>query len=165
MYKLLLIVLIGTLSTNSIAQKNIGYVQTDEIIDVLPDRLEAQKYLLEHTNKLQAELASMTSVLEEKVLKCQQLPRDTPISVIEAKQNELVDMQARIERYQEDAQNEILILEEELLKPIIEKVKIAISVVAKEQNYGHIFDLSSGNVLVFPDSDDITVLVMKELGI
>jgi outer membrane protein len=56
--------------------------------------------------------------------------------------------------------------EQELLKPIIEKAKKAISDVAKESGYAYVLDSSPGSpLLVKPEGDNIMNLVKKKLGI
>ena len=52
------------------------------------------------------------------------------------------------------------------MKPIIEKAKNAITVVAKENGYGYVFDASQGSpLLVKPEGDNLMSAVKKKLGI
>ena len=54
----------------------------------------------------------------------------------------------------------------EILKPIIDKVNGAIQEVGKENGYAMIFDSSLYNfILSAEDSDDVTPLVKKKLGL
>jgi outer membrane protein len=51
-----------------------------------------------------------------------------------------------------------------LLKPILEKIDVAVKAVGKEGGYTFIFDTSSGSMLFATESEDITSLVKTKLG-
>jgi outer membrane protein len=74
-------------------------------------------------------------------------------------------MQTRIQEFQQSAQENMRKKEAELLKPIIEKAKNAISQVAKEAGYSYVFDSSTSGFLYKPESDNVIALVKKKLGI
>ena len=81
------------------------------------------------------------------------------------KEQELNDLNQRIQVYQQNAQQKLQEKEKELLQPIIDRAKQAISDVAKENGYSYIFDTSAGTLLYQQDSDDIFSLVKKKLGL
>jgi outer membrane protein len=81
------------------------------------------------------------------------------------KQREIQDMGARIQEFQENAQKQLQQREQELLKPIIDRAKKAITDVAAEGGYSYIFDSGVSALLYSPDSDDIMPLVKKKLGL
>jgi outer membrane protein len=54
---------------------------------------------------------------------------------------------------------------EELLKPILTKITDAVKAVAVENKYMMIFDTSSGIMLYADDTEDVTAIVKKKLGI
>ena len=74
-------------------------------------------------------------------------------------------MDQRIQTYQQSAQQRLQDKEKELLQPIIDRAKQAISDVAKENGYTYVFDTSAGALLYQQDSDDILPLVKKKLGL
>ena len=53
---------------------------------------------------------------------------------------------------------------EDLLKPILTRVEDAVKAVATENSYLMIFDTSSGAFLFAAESDDVSPLVKKKLG-
>jgi hypothetical protein len=76
-------------------------------------------------------------------------------------------MGTRIQEFQENAQKTLQQREQDLLKPIIDRAKKAISDVASENGYTYILDSGTAAVLYSQDSDDIMPLVKgsnKELG-
>jgi outer membrane protein len=86
-------------------------------------------------------------------------------AIRDLKQKELQDMQSRIQEFQQAAQENIRKKEADLLKPIIEKAKTAISQVAKEGSYSYIFDSSVAGFLYKPEGDNVLPAVKKKLGI
>ena len=78
---------------------------------------------------------------------------------------ELQDLQARIESFQQKAQDDLVAKEQLLLQPIIDRAKELIAEVAKEKGYSYVFDTGQGGILYFEDSDDILPDVKKKLGI
>jgi outer membrane protein len=81
------------------------------------------------------------------------------------KEQELADMQNRINNFQQQAQVQLQDKQAELLNPIVEKANNAINAVAKEGGYIYIYDVRT---LVYVDtvkSTDIGPLVKTKLGI
>ena len=54
---------------------------------------------------------------------------------------------------------------EELLKPILDKVDVAIKAVGKEGGYLYIFDTSTGATLYALESEDVLPKVKAKLGL
>ena len=84
------------------------------------------------------------------------------------KQDKIAAIQAieqRIANFQQNAQISLQQKQQELLDPIIEKVRQAIDQVAIDGNYTYILDTSAGSLLYYKESEDILSKVKKELGI
>jgi len=78
---------------------------------------------------------------------------------------ELQDMEQRIGAANEKAQEDLAKLQDELLKPMVDRANGAVKAVAEEGNYTYIFDSSVGIVLYFDKGDDILNKVKAKLGI
>ncbi|HNE30253.1 MAG TPA: OmpH family outer membrane protein, partial [Saprospiraceae bacterium] len=76
----------------------------------------------------------------------------------------LQKQQAYIQKFEEDAQQKVAAKRDELLQPILDKIDAAVKAVAKENGYLMIFDTSSGAMLFAADTEDVTELVKKKLG-
>ena len=83
--------------------------------------------------------------------------------VASTKENELQDLNKRIEDFKASAQQDYQRKYGELSKPIYDKAKKAIDLVAKENGYKYVLDTSTGNVLYTEAADDILGLVKKKL--
>jgi outer membrane protein len=80
-----------------------------------------------------------------------------------AKEGELQDLNKRIEDFKGQAQQDYQRKYGELSKPIYDKAKKAIEMVAKENSYKYVLDTSTGNILYTEPGDDILQLVKKKL--
>jgi outer membrane protein len=90
-------------------------------------------------------------------------------TVRQTKERELAEMQARIEEFYNNAQQELVTTRDTLFAPLVEKARNAVQKVGRENNLFTVFDQSSGATLYMdennPDLIDISLLVRKELGI
>jgi outer membrane protein len=86
------------------------------------------------------------------------------------KERELQGLQQSIQKFQQDAQVSLQRKSSELVSPVFKTIQDAIDKVAKDNGYTHIFNSGQPdvglNILLYArDEDDISNLVLKELGI
>lgn len=147
------------------AQK-FAYIDFQELMLVMPEYKKAQGSMDSFMMDLRKEIDKMQSELEKKYMDYQAKEATMSAAIKELRQKEIRDMQSRIQEFQESAQDESRKKQEELMKPIIEKAKNAISAVAKEAGYTYVFDSSPGTPLLYkPEGDNIFVAVKKKMGI
>lgn len=146
------------------AQK-IGYVDLQELMQLMPEYKKANTDMEAFGKSLEDELKKMSDEFQKKVADYQKNEKTMPEAIRSVKQQELQDMQARIQDFQQSAQENIRKKEAELLKPIIEKAKGAIALVAKEGGYAYIMDSSVAGFLYKPDDANVMAAVKKKLGI
>jgi len=145
----------------------IGYIDSQKLLSLMPERLEAQKKLQEFAKSLEDQLASMNSELQEKYNEYIEKKDSLSDFLKQTKEKDIQDLQAKIQSFQLSAQQELQKKEQELVQPIIDKASNAIKKVAKSKGYTYVFDVSSGAFLYWPESgsEDLLPLVKKELGI
>lgn len=146
------------------AQK-MGYVDLQELMQLMPEYKKANTDMENYGKSLEEELKRLSDEFQRKVGDYQKNEKTMTEVRKEVLQKELQDMQSRIQEFQQDAQEKIRKKEADLLKPIIEKAKGAISQVAKEKGYSYIFDSSMAGFLYKPDTDNVLADVKKKLGI
>ena len=152
---------ITLLTPGASAQGKIGYVNSQELLLSLTERGHVQAKIEQFGTALQQQFQMMTNEYQTKISEYQNLPADTPAAVRSARENELVQLEQRISDFQKSSEQAILEHEQELLQPLIEKVQTAINTLAKQEKYVHVFD--TGSALVYPEENDFTELVKKEL--
>lgn len=158
---LMLMMAVGTFMAS--AQK-IGYVNTDELIGLMPEAAAAQKTLNEFQQGLSLQGQDMLRDLNTKDSSFNADSSKMSASMKEIKKKELVDMYQKWQAFQQrDAQDQLQAKTDEMVAPIREKALAAIRAVAKKNNYAYVME--EGNLIVMPPADDLTPLVRTELGI
>jgi outer membrane protein len=155
---------LGVMGAN--AQQKFAYIEFQDLLTQMPEYKKANADMETYGKTLQDQLKSMSEELDRKYNDYQKNEAKMAEAIKELKQKELRDMQTRIQEFQETAQESVRKKESELLKPIIEKAKTAIGVVAKENGYGYVFDASPGTPLIAkPEGDNLMAATKKKLGI
>ena len=85
--------------------------------------------------------------------------------IMQAREQDLQQLQQRIETFKQQANQDIQMKYAELTSPILEKAKKAIDAVAKEGGYKYVLDTSpsNGSVLYSEPAEDIFTAVKKKL--
>ena len=73
--------------------------------------------------------------------------------------------QQKIQEYEYEVQTLVTKKREEMYAPILEKVRVTIEQVGKEEGYTMIFDSSVGGILSAEEGDNVLALVKSKLGI
>ena len=166
--KILILVLILGTSATAIGQKDykFGHINSQELMAIMPERDSAQAVLESFALKLEDQLDAM-QVEYNKKLQEYLAERDNLTELIkQAKEQDLNDLQTRIQGFQTSAQTEMQKRQGELMQPIVEKAQNAIQSVARENGFIYIFDVSAGGLVYFSEeSVDILPLVRESLGI
>lgn len=83
---------------------------------------------------------------------------------IQQRETALQASQQGIQKYEQEVQQKIGMKREELYKPILEKVKVAMDQIGKEESYTMIFDTSTNGLLFAMDSENLLDKVKAKLG-
>lgn len=149
------------------AQPKIGYVDSDTIMKQLADYQDTQKKLDALIKEWQEEIAKMErdhkakfeDYQKKRLILSEQKRVDT--------EKELVDLENQISQYRQDklgVRGELFQKQEELMKPINNRIFTAIQQVAKENDYDFIFDRSGDMVFLYAKEQyDVTRLVLDKL--
>ena len=170
--KVLLTALVFLASLGAQAQTNvkIGWTNIDHILQNLPDSKEIQA-------KLTTERGQYEKLYNEKLQDAQKLFEDYQKNaanmspVIRAdKEKSLQNKQTELQELQQNSETALQTKQQELLTPVMDKIQKAIDDVVKEGGYTYVLNSDAGYgttpvLLVAPDSDNITNLVLKKLGV
>lgn len=153
----------GMLSVS--AQAKIGYVNTDELMSVMPEAAKINTELNEYQVSLQQQGQTLQIEADKK--------RDqyfidsiklTP-SMKEIRRDELVKLYTRLQNYDQEAQEKAQQYAQQKIGPLRAKALDAIKTVAKEKGYTYVIDDASSILLVMPPGDDLLPAVKAKLGI
>jgi len=154
------------LAINANAQK-FGYVNSNLLLSELPAMKAADSELETYQKQLMASGETMVKAWQEKYQKVAEEVNQGLLSAVQqqAKEQELAGEQQKIQAYELEVQQKLTKKREELIQPILDKVKVAIEAVGKENSYTMIFDSSAGTILHASESDDVLTLVKAKLGL
>jgi len=144
----------------------IAHVNTNEVMNAMPEKATAEKKLENYYNELQEQLKTMATEYQNKLQDYQANAETMSNLVKQSKEKEIIDLESRINAFQENATVEFENKRAELLAPLLEKIQNAINSVGKEKGYTYILDLATGTtVYVGTDAVDVTKDVKSKLGI
>lgn len=149
--------------TNAFAQTKIGYINVDEIFALMPETRKADSSLGAYQKDLADAYAQQETELNAAIEK---FIKDSITMTPVMKEAKRSDLQSRVNGMSQKKQDYTATFEKEKdrqIKPIQDKLLATIKAVAKENGYGHV--LYKDQAIVFPETDDITALVKKKLGI
>jgi len=144
----------------------LGHINSQEILSLMPERTEIEKTLNDLQTQWENELLKMREEYYAKIKEFQDKQATMPESIKQARQSEIVEIEQRINIFNQTASSDLQKKQQELFTPVIDKVKKAINEVGSENNYTYIFDLSTQSIVYqSPKSNDVTPLVKKKLGL
>jgi len=149
----------------AIAQAKVGYVNFAELVKALPEAAQIKGKVDAYSNQYMDQLKAMYSEYQAKGQEFQKQQASMTDAIRTAKQEELVNLQKRMNDYQNEAQQKVAARTDELSKPLLEKVRGAIALVAKEKGYTYVLDSSQTDLIVSPAGDDLAADVKAKLGI
>jgi outer membrane protein len=164
--KKILILLLLVAPMSMFAQK-FGYVNTSEIIPVMPEYTKAITKIQELEKMYTDEFNSLRTELEKKGTEFEKMQKDSvPQSILERRYEDLMQLQERIQQYGQEIQANLQRAEQEEMVAIQKLLRNALDAVGSEGGYVCIFDLSGGIPYVSTTlCDDLSVKVKAKLGI
>ena len=161
--KKIIIALMLILPLAASAQK-FGHINTQELFTQMPEVAKIKLKMDTIQSQYENQLASMNEEIQKKAQDYQANEATMPDAVKQIRQQELQEMQQRIQLFYQTAEQDIQKKQQELLAPIHEKMAKAIKTVGEREGYTYIFD-SQAMVHIGNDAHDVTPAVKKELGI
>ncbi len=155
------------LSSVSIAQLKIGYVDSDTILENSPDMQEVKQQIDALIQEWQTELRKMESDLKakqddyekRKLIMTEQTSQDALA--------EIAKMQKDIADYRDKkfgASGELFQKQNELMKPIQNKIFLIIQDLATEEELDYVFDRSGDILFLYAKPDyDLTAKIIEKL--
>lgn len=155
------------MQTSLSAQTKIGYINSQVIMEQLPEAQDAQKQLDGLTSEWQNELAKMQSDIQIKFEECDKrklIMSDKRRAEVE---RELQDLDKKLVDYRQQkfgTNGELFTKQNELMKPIQEKIFKAVKDVADSEGYDYVVDRSSSTLLLYANNKhDLTQKVLEKL--
>lgn len=145
------------------AQK-IGHVNSQEIMALMPETKQMGEKLDSVQGVYETQLANMQEEFNKKVAEFQQQQQTMSASILEYKQQELAQMEQRLQLFYQTIQKDLQAKQMEYLQPIRDKLLATINKVATAQACTYVMD-QANMLYIAPDALDLTSAVKAELGI
>jgi outer membrane protein len=145
------------------AQK-FGHINTQELFAQMPEVAQVKLKMDTIQGQYETQLASMNEEFQKKMQDYQAQEATMADAVKQIRQQELQEMNQRIQLFYQTAEQDIQKKQQELLAPIHEKMAKAIKAVGERDKFTYIFD-SQAMVHIGDDAVDATSAVKQELGI
>lgn len=165
MKKLIVVVVMLSGFFSAAAQTKIGYINTDELIGLMPEAAKVDSQLREYQQSLQLQGQALQTDAEKKRNDYYKDSATLSASMKEIRMEELVKLYARLQNYDQEAQEKASRYAQDKIGPVREKAMDAIKTVAKEKGYSYVIDQSTNALLVAPPGDDLLPAVKTKLGI
>ena len=163
-----LMVVIALVGQSAKAQNfKFGHINSDELIQSMPEYDSATVKLEKFRKELVNALELMQVELNTKSEAYQKESKNLSDIVKQTKEQELMDMQKRIQDFQTNAQTQLQNKQTEVFQPIYTKVDKAIKDVGKENGFLYVFDVAKGSLLYFDETKSVNILslVKTKLGL
>lgn len=166
--KLLFILFAGFFATITVAQVRIAVIDTEYILEKIPEYQSAQNRLeqlaVEWQEEIQQRFAEIDRLYRQYQAEAVTLPEDVKVK----RQNEIIEKEREVKELQKKrfgTNGDLAKKREELLKPIQDRVFNAIQEYAEENNYALILDKSKSPVILYSSSRlDKSDDILKKLG-
>ena len=147
------------------AQSKVAHINTQSLIEAMPDMKNAQSELDKLAKTYEADIQASITEYQNKAKQYEAEAQTKTDEENQKRSNELMTMQQNIQQYRATAQQEMQKKEIDLLKPITEKAKAAILKVARAQGFDYVLDSTQGGGVIMSDGKNLLDDVKKELGI
>jgi outer membrane protein len=146
------------------AQK-IAHIDSETLLMAMPEAKAMESELKKLSETYATEYKTQATSLQAKLKKySEEAPTQTDAENTK-RQQEVEDLQARLQKYGQTADQEIQKKRFDLLKPILEKAQGAVNAVAKEKGAQYVLDSSPGKGLLVFEGEDLMAPVKAKLGI
>ncbi|MBI1307146.1 MAG: OmpH family outer membrane protein [Bacteroidetes bacterium] len=164
-HSLILSMLMIAFSSFSTAQTKIAHIDFQKLVEGLPevDSIKAKLEIMQAS--YEKKLTAIETELKNKQDYWKMNPTNDP-DILEIRQQEYQDLVNRYQQIQQEAQQAISAKQDELIQPVIDKVKGVIQTVAKEKGYTYVLDSSEGLSVIYGDPNhDLIAAVKAKLGV
>lgn len=144
----------------------IGLVDINEVMQAMPETTAAQQQFQDVSKKYDDQYKSLGQEVQRLYDELQKMPENEPTAIREHKIREFQDAQTKLAQFEQSANQDLQKVQEQLMTPVLAKLKSAIETVGKEGNYTMVYDNNPQIILYYgAPAEDITPLVKAKLGL
>lgn len=149
---------------STFAQGKVGAVDIDYILSNMPELTSVQTELDTYGKQLDTDLNKKVTEYKELAEEYKTGEATFTAEQKKEKQTALITLENDIQKFQQNGSQLMEIKKQEALKPLYQKIGVALEKVAKAQNYTQVMQTTQDMVYLDPNYD-LTVPIIQELGI
>ncbi len=146
--------------------QQIAYINSNELLEAMPDKVKASNILIDLNQKYKDELKIMQNDYNKKYSDFISYQTSMAENIRLRRMQELYELERQINEFMKLAQQDVESQEKALIEPLRLKIKDAVYQVGVEKGFMCIYDLANPAIaFVTPDALDASGLVKQKLGI
>lgn len=163
--KTLALIFFAMIAGMSLSAQKFGHINSQQLLLDSPEVKAADGQLETYQNTLVEKGKKMVAEFEAEYKAYMAEANGKTLSPVQMQTKEaaLAEKQQAIQKYEMEVQQKLGMKREELYKPIVDKINIAIEAVGKEGGYTMIFDTATGALLHAVDSENLLAKVKAKL--
>lgn len=146
------------------AQGKVGAVDVDYILSKMPEMTEVQKEMEVYGKQLDVDLNKKVDAYKKLIEEYKANEASLTAAQKQEKQDVIIDMEADIQKFQQNGAKLMDIKQTEALKPLYKKIGASLEKVAKAQSFTQVLQTTQDLVYLDPNYD-LTVPILLDLGI
>ncbi len=142
----------------------VGTIDVDYILSKMPEITTVRAGVETYGKGLDGELSGKLAKYDSLIKGYQANQATYGEAIKKGKQDEIIALETEMQQFRQNSVQLIQLKQQELMQPLYQKVGAALEVVAQEGGYSQV--LTSNSTVAYLDPQfDLTILVMKKLGI
>lgn len=165
MKKFLIVIML--LAPMSLLAQKFGYMNSAELIQLMPEFSKAQKKLQDLEKTYTNDFNAMRTELEKKGTEFEKLQQDSvPENILKRRYEELLQMEQRLQQASQELQQSLAQAEQQEMIAIQTRLRDALDAVGRDGGFVCIFDLAGGVPYISKSlCEDVTAKLRTKLGI
>ena len=152
------------ISVSSFAQSKVGTIDIDFILSKMPELPAIQKQIEDYGKELDVDFNKNLDSYNALVKSYNDGETGFSEEVKTEKQTEILTAENDLGKFQENGTKLISIKRDDLVRPLYQKIGVALEKIAKTEGYTQVVQIDK-NIVYLDNNYDLTLLVLKELGI
>ncbi len=152
------------ISLSTFAQGKVGAIDVEYILSKMPELTAVQAELETYGKQLDVDLNKKIDEYKKLAEEYKKGEASFTVEQKKEKQTAMMNLEADIQKFQQNGAKLMEIKQQEALKPLYKKIGDALDKIAKAQNYTQVMQTTQNMVYLDPNYD-LTVPILQELGI
>ncbi|MGB2088075.1 MAG: OmpH family outer membrane protein [Psychroflexus salarius] len=146
------------------AQTKVGTINNEYILSQMPEIKQVEKDLTAYGEELDASIKQKYDDYRA-ILEKYNNERESLTKIIRlAREKKIRTAEADLQKLQENSSKLLQIKQDELLRPLYQKIAVALEAIVKEEGFTQVFNENQSLIYISPEYD-LTIKVMKRIGL